>query len=471
MPPQPTSSTPVQEPPAPSSQPVLTPKKQNTLRLLIGSAVVIAILMYVGIRVVTSAQISLFALFINPEMGGYILFLLPALVVGLVFILISWRWGRKIYKQEDRPVQAFFFGTALYLFLVFLALGITNVLLVGYARTVAADVSFAVGLIFSIFFLASIQILYVGLLVCMGLLIQSTRSSPQEPFIVRPPLTIQFRYAVMGVAVIFALYSFGAVALVASATHQQWLCNLVYSSRTKASCFLSTSTTALSENASAQNSGGAGTFTIVKTNYKQIKDLHDVGGKLAYAFENNDGTSGVVYDGQVVSGAYQKVGILPIAEVGGKLAYEAYKADKEIIVWDGQEFGTQYDRAFRPADVGGKLAYLAIQGGKQFVVWDGKEYGKEYGQTLDIREVGEKLAFIAGKINEGQYVLYDGKAFGPYGWVRWIHERDGHWVAQAQTGDTQMLLVDGKEHGRGYAFEGEYALVDGKVAFSVKKRS
>ncbi|OGC78998.1 hypothetical protein A2852_00090 [Candidatus Adlerbacteria bacterium RIFCSPHIGHO2_01_FULL_54_23] len=403
-------------------------------------------------------------------MGGYALFLLPAVVVSLILILISWRWGRNIYRKENRPVQGFFFGTSLYLLLVFLALGITNVLLVGYAHTVADDVSFAVGLIFSIFFITSIQILYVGLLICMGLLIYSTRSSPEEPSQAPSPLAIQFRYAVMGVMIIFALYIFGLAAPIATATHQQWLCNLVYSSRAKADCLLNTSAIAASENA-AQNSGNSGTFTIVKTDYKQIKDLHEVGGKLAYAFENNDGTSGVAYDGQVVSGAYQKVGILPIAEVGGKLAYEAYKGDKEIIVWDGQEFGTSYNRASQPTDIGGKLAFVAEIGKKYFVVYDGKEYGREADGAGRPTSIQGKLAYAADtNINGGQYVVFDGKQVGGrYGRVEWIKDEDGHLVFEGVNGNGTLLVVDGKEYGFGYGQIQNHVLIDGKLAFSAQK--
>lgn len=452
------------------------PIKNNTLLLLGGSAILIAVLMYFGVRVFVPAQMSLFAMLTNAEAAGqsYFLFLLPAVVLGLIFVMISWWWGRRIYKKENRPIQSFFFGTSLYLLLIFLTLEILNVVLVHFANGLPEDGPFVVGLVFSIFFLASIQILYVGLLVCMGLLIFSTRSSTQEPPLLRSKFAIQIRYAVIAITVALALYAFGAIAPVASVLNQQWLCNLVYSSRAKADCFLGTSTTATSENTAAQNSAGSGTFTIVKTDYKQIKDLHDVGGKLAYAFENNDGTSGVVYDGQVVSGAYQKVGILPIAEVGGTLAYEAYKGDKQIIVWNGKEYGEQYDMALSPTDVGGKLAYLAQIGKvrpsiKQIVVWDGKEYGTDFTQTNDIRDIGGKLAFHGRKASS-EYIVVGDKQYGPYGSVRWLQEKDGHSIAQVSNGNASFYVVDGVEIGKGFDYlADQYAFVEGKFAFSGSK--
>lgn len=224
---------------------------------------------------------------------------------------------------------------------------------------------------------------------------------------------------------------------------------------------------------SAQDSAKTGGFTIVKTNYKEIKDLHDVGGKLAYAFENTDGTSGVVYDGQVISSAYQKVGILPVAEVGGKLAYEAYNGDKQIIVWNGQEYGGQYDMALSPTDVGGKLAYLAQKGKggdpnlQQIVVWDGKEYGTEFTQTNDILDFEGKLAFH-GKKDSGEYIVVGDKQYGPFGWIHWLQEREGHSVSQAlMTYNTSSYVVDGEITGGAYVqLTGIYAFIDGKFAFS-----
>ena len=443
------------------------PTRGNTFWLLVASALVIAIVVGWGVFTTISAPLLLVGVIFSP----YILALLPAIILGAIFIAIS-RWiGKRIFRKENTPFQAFFFATALYIFFVLASLTVTNFLLTNYGKSVADDVSFAVGLIFSMFFTSSVAIFYLGLIVCMAFLVFSFRTPSAEPPVIRSKTHIWGRCALIGLVVLILAYVFGTVAIFARVLHSQSLCNLVYSSRAKADCFFNPSTTATSENASNQNSGSSGTFTIVKTDYKQIKDLHDVGGKLAYAFENNDGTSGVVYDGQIVSGSYQKVGILPIAEVGGKLAYEAYKGDREIIVWDDQEFGTSYDRASQPTDVGGKLAFVAEIGKKYFVVYDGKEYGREVDGAGRPTSVQGKLAYVADtNINGGQYVIFDGKQVGSrYGRVEWIKDEDGHLVFEGVNGNGTLLVVDGKEYGSGYGRIQNHVLVDGRLAFSAQK--
>jgi hypothetical protein len=447
--------------------------KGKTFWLLVTSALIVAIVVGWGVFTTISAPLLLVGVIFSP----YILALLPAIILGAIFIAIS-RWiGKRIFRKENTPFQAFFFATALYLLFVLASLTLTSFLLTNYGGSVADDVSFAVGLIFSMFFTSSVAIFYLGLIVCMALLVSSFRTLSAEPLVIRSKTYIWGRYALIGLVVLMLVYVFGTVAIFARVLHSQSLCNLVYSSRAKADCFLNTSTTATSENNVAQNSAESGMFTIVKTDYKQIKDLHDIGGKLAYAFENNDGTSGVVYDGQVVSGAYQKVGILPIAEVGGKLAYEAYKGEKQVIVWGGNEYGVEYDGSWRPTDVAGRLAFVAEKGKigdqnhKQVIVWDGKEYGTNFKSANDVVDIGGKLAYI-GRDSSGAYIVVGDKKYGPYGQVRWLHGQDGHFIAEVSNGkgDVSFLVVDGKEVGKGYKyFTGPYTFIDGKFGFSASK--
>jgi hypothetical protein len=55
-------------------------------------------------------------------------------------------------------------------------------------------------------------------------------------------------------------------------------------------------------------------------------------------------------------------------EVNRKLAYQAYKGGKMIIIYDGEDIGTQYETARGPIDLRGRLAYAAARDGEWFAV-------------------------------------------------------------------------------------------------------
>ncbi len=204
------------------------------------SAATIALLVYFGISVMSPSGLSLMTLYTESMADGHrwLLLLLPATVIGLCSMFLGWWQGRRIYKREQKRVQAFFFGTSVYLVLVFLALGIISSVLVKGIGMVASDVSFAVGLIFSVAFQASIQILYVGLLLCMVLLLTSLCRAPLAALHIPSTRIVVYRYMVIGAAVLLALYVFSVAAPLASVLNQQWLCHAVYSDQAKNDCFL-----------------------------------------------------------------------------------------------------------------------------------------------------------------------------------------------------------------------------------------
>ncbi|GEM_PF-3480992 len=405
----------------------------RTWWFLLGVAVVLGVLVFFGVSSIVpgehlGAQL-LKTLFAGP--GGW-LFLVPGVLLAFVFTRISLHRGKKLFSEELKPIEAFIFACAVYLFLVYASyLILTGVLY--FAASGAGSAGFVFGLLFAYAVTGALPTLYLGFLVTMALMLVAFRSPRQEPGTVRSSL---LRRGFIIAVFLVSLYALNAFVPIGMALNQPWLCNLAYSSRAKAECFL---------DAQSQSTASS-KYTVIQTDYKQIKNLKDVGGKLAYAFERHDGTSGVVYDGQLVSGAYEKVGILPIAEVGGTLAYEAYKDGKQIIVWDGKEYGNEYDIALSPTDVGGKLAFLARRGTRetglhQFVVWDGKEYGTQFQQANDIRDFSGQPLFKAKGAN-GDYVVVGDTSYGPYGYVSSLVVQDGHWVAKGGNNPT-YYIVDG----------------------------
>ncbi|MEK6809512.1 MAG: hypothetical protein AABY40_02475 [Nanoarchaeota archaeon] len=97
-----------------------------------------------------------------------------------------------------------------------------------------------------------------------------------------------------------------------------------------------------------------------------------------------------------------------MVEVYGKLAYFAKKNGKDIIVYDEQEFGEEYDRADYPFELDRELAYTAMQNGKYFIVYQGKKYSEEYDSLNRIRSLNGKVAFITREGSKG-FVMYGGK--------------------------------------------------------------
>ncbi|MEK7063458.1 MAG: hypothetical protein AAB955_02060 [Patescibacteria group bacterium] len=446
--------------------PAMTGGRGGEWMLLTGIAVGIGALMYWGLSMVVPPELSLFTLFEPEAQGMWFYFLIPGVVIGLLALGASSVWGVRVIWAEGKPIHGFLLGVSVYLLLLFGIVEAAQYAAAQYANTLPEDGPFVVGLMFSSSFLYSAQIFYGLLVILMLVLIVASRRRQREPLKKRAPWVVYARGAIIAAGVVLTLYVFGAAAPVALITGEQWVCNAVYPKQIKTRCFL-TNTATLSE-----TSAPSGEFVIEKSGYAEIKDLHDIGGKLAYAFENDDGTSGVVYDGKVVSGAYSKVGILPIEDLGGKLAYEAIKGDKTIIVYDGDEYGLEYDRAHSPTLVGGKLAFLAQKGTvrpdiKQVVVWDGKEYGTEYAGTGNIMDIDGQLGYQGGTLNN-QYLVVGDTKYGPYQFISWTKYEGGHTVSKVRKNDEQLYLVDGVEIGNtDYDYLTDmYAFVDGKFAFA-----
>src|SRR3989344_291493 len=106
-------------------------------------------------------------------------------------------------------------------------------------------------------------------------------------------------------------------------------------------------------------------------------------------------------------------------QINGKIGYFAKKADKEIIVYDGKEYGGGYDKVSKAIGVGGKLAFVASMDEKfrqHYLYLDGKvgELSKEYWGPVYLYSVGGKPAYIAGLKDKTDVLVVDGKEIGRY---------------------------------------------------------
>lgn len=173
--------------------------------------------------------------------------------------------------------------------------------------------------------------------------------------------------------------------------------------------------------------------------------------------------------------------------VGGKIGYIAQRKDnnKEIIVYDGKEYGGQYDRISSPTDVNGKLAFVAAENlrfRQHYLYFDGHvtTLSKEYWGPIYLYSVGEKPAFAATLKDETtDAVVMDGKEIGRYrhvnpisaGTYSGITDINGKtaFVSQVKVGENQWknaVYFDGKEIGR---YDSVYFLtnVGGRLAYAV----
>jgi hypothetical protein len=171
----------------------------------------------------------------------------------------------------------------------------------------------------------------------------------------------------------------------------------------------------------------------------------------------------------------------PAVSIGGKLVYRALLKDvlpdgshKEVIVYDGKEYGKEYSLAYNPRDVNGKLAYSAKPAAsddfcQEFIVYDGKEIGKEYSQAYDPVGVGGKLAYVAlGDPNSDiaeTFIVYDGKQLTEYTDVDSPFSLDGKLGYFYLKEGKPYTIYDGKHIGDKYFSAGNLMLVGGKLAY------
>jgi len=114
------------------------------------------------------------------------------------------------------------------------------------------------------------------------------------------------------------------------------------------------------------------------------------------------------------------------AIVNGKLVYITYDVvkNKHHLFYDGKEIAMPYDRITSLASVNNKIAYIGIRNNRAYVVYDGQEYGTEYHYVFDrkdgldidytiaffipiynLGEVNRKLVFLVSDQNSGKNFL------------------------------------------------------------------
>jgi hypothetical protein len=400
--------------------------------------------------------------------------------LSLFFIVLSNIATRRAHRKSGSALLSFLYGNAVHFLLIVVFALVVQFGVPYFAKNVPDDMSFAVGLLLSLAFSAAIFMFFIGFVLCQVFLLMGYLG-PRE--IATKRISIPWQILVVIIALLAASSAFNLWHMPAVMTKKKELCYLIHSTRARANCIVEVTT---GEPAADAGDGAEGAPQFVLTpmdEFERIKNLTDVGGKLAYVGERPDKTEAIVYDGTIVSGAYTHFSPLPIRSIGGTLAYDVYEnfsatsteRPKSFIVFDGQEIGKGYDRAWNPTEVGGTLAYVAQRGEKYFIIWNGKEYGTENDSNREITDIGGKLAYIGvqGTGNaKREFVIFDGKRVGEeYANVRWLNNRDGHLLFMvAKPPAKEALVFNGDEYGAEYtSLIGSPVVARGKLAFQASK--
>jgi hypothetical protein len=247
-------------------------------------------------------------------------------------------------------------------------------------------------------------------------------------------------------------------------------------------------------------------WSVEKIDANNILTWREIGGKVLYVdiLENDEG-SRIVYDG-VDLGTYDFV--KACNDVGGKPACEISDGKRLAILYKGKKYGTGYDNLdfdlLQPPME--KLAYAGQKNGRWFIVYDGVEYGREYeyvGFTgweyevseeqkdlnpyyavndsggvkyyllaLVYSEINGKLAYFAGRGNK-EFLVYDGRELGGQydALMPVVAEYKGKPIYAAIKNNKSFFVHDGQEIGTEY--EGIWWAtpmeVDGKLAYAAMK--
>ncbi|MDZ7799081.1 MAG: hypothetical protein U5L76_05805 [Patescibacteria group bacterium] len=207
--------------------------------------------------------------------------------------------------------------------------------------------------------------------------------------------------------------------------------------------------------------------------YKNIKNIQVIDGKLIFQARNQDNNSIIYFDGREYGANYSNTGNFiynvigddityiaynydeesqgatylngtsyvihgekviymdnkdyyidphsPLIDLNEKIAFQVYNREttrspervvhKDIVIYNGQEYGLKYDSAFSPFVIDNKLGYQAKNNGKVFLVVNGQEYGLKYDSASSPFEFKNKLGYQA-KNNGKVFLVVNGQEYG-----------------------------------------------------------
>jgi hypothetical protein len=184
--------------------------------------------------------------------------------------------------------------------------------------------------------------------------------------------------------------------------------------------------------------------------------------------------------GKTASGTYSQISGATM--INGKLAFVGTAlTGKEVIVYDGKEYGSEYDKVYKPRLIGGRLVYSAYSKNGAETIYYIVDGDKVYTDTNDYYsisypvDINSKLAFEAyvggtkAESNGKSIIIYDGKKYGEqYAWASEIFNANGKlgYIAKEGLGvGKTFLVVDGEEIGKEYNRVESPTEINGKLAY------
>jgi hypothetical protein len=170
----------------------------------------------------------------------------------------------------------------------------------------------------------------------------------------------------------------------------------------------------------------------------------------------------IVYNGEELGKEYDSV--FQPQFVGGKLLYLAKKNNKILVIYNRERIGQEYDYVVNFTDINGRLAFIARQGSETFIDFDGEKIFIDKPQGL--ASINGKLAYISVQ-DDGFHMIYDGKEMGVYDYIKKIIELHGKLAFTAKIDNRWALIYDnGQQKISGFDFIDDLMIISGKLAFT-----
>ncbi len=141
--------------------------------------------------------------------------------------------------------------------------------------------------------------------------------------------------------------------------------------------------------------------------------------------------------------------------INGRLAYIGVYRNKSFAVFDGKEFGDEFDSVSSIFEVNKDIAYIGIKGEKSYVVLKGipqESYDLIFPDVIDFNskiayavEKDKKLFVIEKEISRQNDGISKIKEYGPYERISFLTNYNSKLVFIASRDGKEFVVIDGKE--------------------------
>lgn len=418
----------------------------------------------------------------DAQSSIYITFMLVAAALSLLLLAIT-TFVTVLVKRSSGPVYAYGMSVSLYVLGSFLICLTAAFVIYSYRMSAPAGVKFAIGLIASFFNIYLVWFLYVGfvLQLCLSALLMSLGKAGVDTRVSNRKRIVFF--IIFLIAFTNAAYVFGFTKPIAEITNIQSLCRVVYSDKTKRECYLKSQSGMSVVSGTDEKSGSGSEFTLIETDYRDVKNLAAADGKLAYSFQQKQQEtllSGVVLGDEVIYTRDPNVarfGSMEVVSIDNKLAYTKAVEGGVQLFWGEEPYGNVYTSINRLSEIAGLPAYSVnspVEDGP-CAVWGTKEYGAGFDKCNLFKEGDGKIVFSATK-NDSLYYIVGDETYGPFS------TSNADEFPKYSLADGSLVTINNEDGEFSYTFKGEtygqgvqrfhgFEVIEGTLTFEGKKDS